>query len=73
MKACLCCRTCPEAELVEVRAAAAVGFTQVVTATVWGLGLHKLIASVPAGAGGRHVDRQGASCRQEKQSFRKNI
>lgn len=45
--------TCPEAELVKVEAAAVVGLTQVVAATVRRLQLDQLEASVPAGAGGR--------------------
>lgn len=39
--------TCPEAELVEVGAAAVVGFAQVVAATVWWLELQQLKAPVP--------------------------
>lgn len=53
--------TCPEAQLIEVRAAAAVGLAQVVTAAVWGLQLNQLKAPVPAGAGGRRVLRRRAS------------
>lgn len=47
--------TCPEAQLVEVGAAAVVGLAQVVAATVWGIQLRQLKAPVPAGAGGGHV------------------
>ena len=53
--------TCPEAELVKVRAAAVVGLTEVVTATVWWLHLHQLKTPAPAGAGGRQVLRCRAS------------
>lgn len=56
-----CCCTCPEAELVKVRAAAVVGLTQVVTATVGRIVLDQLEASVPAGAGGRNVLRHRAT------------
>lgn len=47
--------TCPEAELIKVPAAAVVGLTQIVTATVWWLHLNQLKTPVSAGAGGGHV------------------
>lgn len=52
--------TCPEAEVIKVRAAAVVGLTQVVTATVWWLQLYQLKTPVPAGARGRHILRRRA-------------
>lgn len=53
--------TCPEAELIKVPAAAIVGLTQIVTATVWWLHLNQLKTPVPAGAGGGHVLRRRPS------------
>lgn len=52
--------TCPEAELIKVGAAAVIGLTQVVTATIWWLQLNQLKTPVPAGAGGGLVLRRRA-------------
>lgn len=53
--------TCPQAELVKVRAAAVVRLTQVVTATAGGLHFHQLETPAPTGAGHWCVGGAGTS------------